>query len=273
MKLRSNITLFLFAIATIIVPACSYDKSGQESQKQSTADPETEKFRPSSRSVAESTPLDSTVTAAVEGLKHGDSNAWNEVLMGRSDAEQWSLLEHAYDQLHERRYILADAISAKAMSSKMPASFAGKLFESLTSITPPKELSTPPDNRGWGDMQKIYHSPKYQIASAIMKSGDTATLARIWREFASLSEDDQQVIGMLASSCGDIEKVSSIVAASRVAKSEDIRISLLDGASRVVAQALADPVRREAALRTAQHMRSSGLASSLLIDALANMTH
>lgn len=160
---------------------------------------------------------------------------------------------------------------SEAKPFEMSSVSAATLYADFTKIPPPKELHIPPDKRGWGAMQQIVLSRKYSVASAIMSSRDKPTLTKIWREFAVLSEPDQEIIAMVADLSEDLEQIEAIASAARVAKSEEIQISLLDAASRVVAQALADPTRADAAQRTAQQMRLSGTARPLLIDALAKL--
>ncbi len=271
MKPYSNTTPIILSLVAVLVPACRDHTGIQDSQKQATLAPGDEKPRVVSRPAIESTPFDSTMNTALEDLKHGDPKALDEFLAGRSDAEQWALLEHAYEALHEHWTILAGFIGPKSMTSKMPSSFAEILYDSLPSIDSPKELSLQAAQRGRGAMQEIFFSPKFRIASAIMRSGDNPTLTRVWREFAGLSESDQELIAMVADLSQDLDQVFAVASAARVAKSEEIQIILLDAASRMVAHSLADPARREAAQRTAQQMRSSGIARPLLIDALAKL--
>jgi len=92
-----------------------------------------------------------------------------------------------------------------------------------------------------------------------------------WDEFAVLSETDQNVIAMAADLCADLDQVLKVASAAQFAKAEAIKISLLDASSRIVAQALSDPAKGDAAKRMAQQLITSGLARPLLSDALAKV--
>ena len=100
----------------------------------------------------------------------------------------------------------------------------------------------------------------------MVRQGDGAVLARLWKLFPTLTEDDQRVLAMAINHSSDINHVRAIVDATRSAKSEVVVVELLDAASRLTFHALADPAKAGLAERVADDLKNRGIARDFLIE-------
>lgn len=148
---------------------------------------------------------------------------------------------------------------------------APELYEEFLKLPTPKELKIPIDKRGWGTWQEIVSSKKFTLASAIMESGDKATLAKIWQEFPSLSVEDQLIVSLVAGYSHDIDQVAAIVALAPEAKSDEVREELYHKASCIVSHALRDQKRVDAAMPIAEQLISSGVAFEFVIEEMKKL--
>lgn len=138
-----------------------------------------------------------------------------------------------------------------------------KDFLSAPSITLP-----PNAEFGAGQSSELIQKPKYILAATLVRIGDLEMLTRLWWEFSSLSPEDQMVVAMAAYEMPRLGMVQTILNATKSAKTDKIADALINSANQLVVQALADPVKREGAIRVGEHLRSKGLARGFLLEML-----
>lgn len=225
--------------------------------------------KPESQVASGPLPLASIQTIA-DAMIRGDRAPWDQALDGLDQNERWLLLEQVYMRLGDRKHLLAGALNEQAVMSKakIPSRFAAQLYADFLPMEAPLSLKTPFDKRGWGGHQEIILSPKYQMACAIMGSGDPATLKKIWNDFPSLSQADRQLLSQAANNSEDLEQVLPLLNAMKQANSMEVKTLLLESANRIVVRALDDPSRREVAKQAAQSLVMASLALPFLTDKL-----
>lgn len=222
---------------------------------------------PTTIGVEEPSLVEPAAMEIAKSLERGEYQMLTKALEATSENEQWNLLEQLFKEAKDNAG-LAQIIHSKAASSKMPSEFAAGLLSSFSEISAPKQFLVAPAHRNWRQAQEIILSPKYLIASTISKYGDDATLAKMWGEFGAFSTVDQEAIAMAADDAIDLDKVPCILAAAKMARTENVRELLFDAANRIVFFSLDSATERNAALETFDKLEAAGATRSFLLDSL-----
>lgn len=87
---------------------------------------------------------------------------------------------------------------------------------------------------GWGQIQEEYFHPRSSVIRAVFRIGDVETIKAVWQHFPEGAEGDQLLVAKASNDVLDPFVAAEVVRVIDAAKSERVRIELVNAANRIL---------------------------------------